>query len=173
MLLVLVFNFIGYKFLIQYLENQSTVLANKKIETFNYAEGDLVEVTVPLQMPYYNDSRQEIIEGEIIFGGITYNYVKRQVKNNILHIWCLPNFQKTKLDKLNRTIAKSSDNANSSDATTSLSISKILDTDYEVPTSFSINSNPIGYVSVDYLITNIECKSLFTPQKTIKPPSLV
>jgi hypothetical protein len=171
MLLILVFNFIGYKFLIQYLENKSSVAIDKIIASTSYKEEDLVEVTVPLQMPYYSDSRQEFINGEINFGGVHYNYVKRQVKNNVLHIWCLPNLQKTKLKQLNETIAKSS-NSKDAESKTLLSIYKLLDTDYEMPFNTYSKVNITAKTSTKFSVQNISCKSLFTPQKTIKPPSV-
>lgn len=173
MLLILVFNFVGYKFVLQYLEQRSIQALNQNIDSSNYNERDLVEVTIPLQMPYYSDSKQEHIQGELSFGGMNYNYVKRQVINNILHIWCLPNVQKTKLQKLNQNVAKSVANNKNQDSKQSFSITKSLDNDYEAPLNFGFLKEYIVSQTITIPVSNFDCKSLFIPQKTVKPPNTI
>jgi hypothetical protein len=53
---------------------------------------------VPLHLPYYNSSgTTERVDGEIEIDGTHYNYVKRQVSNDTLYLYCIPNTAKTKL----------------------------------------------------------------------------
>ena len=63
-----------------------------------YNTGDLVQIKIPLHLPYYTSQTDfERIEGEVTYRGVYYNYVKRKVANDTLYILCLPNEAKSKL----------------------------------------------------------------------------
>jgi hypothetical protein len=63
-----------------------------------YNDEDLIEVKIPLNLPYMTSwSEYERVDGEIELQGIYYNYVKRKVSNDTLYLKCLPNTDKTKL----------------------------------------------------------------------------
>lgn len=72
-------------------------MLEKKIEVGNYSDEQLVEIQIPLHMPYYSDKDFEPAYGETEWNGIHYRYVKRKISNNILYLLCIPNNEKSNI----------------------------------------------------------------------------
>jgi hypothetical protein len=95
---LLVFNWYGYQLLINYFQQQATTHLQVKLDSEQYDESSLVQVRVPLNMPYITDWDQfEKYEGETEINGIHYKYVKRKIEKGELVLLCIPNQQKTSL----------------------------------------------------------------------------
>jgi hypothetical protein len=98
LLSVHLFNLIGYTLffrLLQQYDSKQTVI---QIDNKKYADTDLVLVKVPMLLPYSaNLAAYERYDGEIEWGGVHYNYVKRKMVNDTLYVLCLPNEHRTKL----------------------------------------------------------------------------
>lgn len=63
-----------------------------------YQEEDLIEIRVPLNLPYQTDWKEfQPYDGQIKIDGIDYRYVKRKVEKGQLVLLCLPNHTKTHL----------------------------------------------------------------------------
>jgi len=78
-----------------------------------YDESALIEIKVPMQMPYLmNQTEYERWDGEIEFSGVHYNYVKRKVYNDTLYLLCLPNERKTSLNNERTTYARNIGDSN-------------------------------------------------------------
>lgn len=78
-----------------YLQHQSDIRIETRIDDSQYDESSLIELRVPLNMPYQNRWTEfERHYGEIEIGGKHYAYVKRRVEGNVLVLKCLPNAQK-------------------------------------------------------------------------------
>jgi hypothetical protein len=72
--------------------------ATEQLDKNIYDDAALVEITIPLNMPYVsNQNNYERCDGSIELKGIHYNYVMRKINNDTLHILCIPNEQKTQL----------------------------------------------------------------------------
>ncbi len=72
----------------------------QQLDQHAYNESELVEVGIPLHLPYIQNSGAfERIDGSVENNGIHYNFVKRRIHNDTLYIMCLPNQQKTELAK--------------------------------------------------------------------------
>jgi hypothetical protein len=70
-----------------------------KIENHDFQDKNLLEIKVPLHLPYYsNQSTFHSAKGEVTFEGRIYNYVKARVMNDTLYLLCLPNNLKTELN---------------------------------------------------------------------------
>lgn len=93
----MVFNLAGYRWLFSAIEKKATANLEQKISSGNYSEEQLVEIRIPLNMPYYSDKDYENVYGETDFNGEHYRYVKRKVSDNILYLLCLPNKEKTSI----------------------------------------------------------------------------
>lgn len=108
MLLVIhLFNFAGYNLLFQYAINKSETRLIQQLDADMYDEEDLIVLKVSLHLPYYNaSSSAERVDGEIEISGTHYNYVKRQVINDTLYLYCIPNTEKTKLSQTQRDYSK-------------------------------------------------------------------
>lgn len=108
-LFILAFNFVGYRFLFSYLQNNSTAVLEKKLDKYDYNDEDLISIKTPLNLPYYSSSPDyERVSGSINIDGVYYEYVQRRVYQDTLELLCLPNDAKTKLHKASNGIAKSS-----------------------------------------------------------------
>lgn len=94
LLALLLFNTAGYRILFNILEQKATARLENKIDAGNYSEEQLVEVKIPLSMPYYSDKDYESVYGETDWNGQHYRYVKRKITDNTLYLLCLPNEEK-------------------------------------------------------------------------------
>lgn len=98
LLALMIFNFIGYRLLISVLQQKATNTIVAKIDNQNYNDADLITLTVPLSMPYIQDSKDfERKDGEISLNGKVYHYVKQKISQGNLVLMCLPDEQKTHL----------------------------------------------------------------------------
>src|SRR6476619_3080643 len=87
--------------------NRSEARLMQQLYRNNYNEQDLMVLKVPLHLPYYNSSSTtERVDGEIEISGTHYNYVKRQVSNDTLYLYCIPNTAKTNLSKAQTEFSK-------------------------------------------------------------------
>jgi hypothetical protein len=97
---VYLFNLAGYSLFTNYFIQQSDEKMVQQIDNNNIDEQQLVEIKTPVNIPYYNDSRDyERMDGQIVLNGVHYNYVKRKIQNDTLYLLCLPNIEKTALYK--------------------------------------------------------------------------
>ena len=98
LLLIFLFNWFGYRLLSDYLQHRADTRLEAQLDQQQYNEASLIEIRVPLNMPYQSiSSNFERYDGEIEFNGIHYKYVKRKVENGQLVLLCLPNETKMRL----------------------------------------------------------------------------
>jgi hypothetical protein len=92
---LLVFNWYGYRFVTNYLQNKADKQLQARIDVNDYNESQLIEIRVALNMPYQNNSSEfERHYGEIEINGNIYTYVKRKIEDGTLVLKCLPNTEK-------------------------------------------------------------------------------
>lgn len=98
LLSVLAFNWFGFQLVSQYLQNRASLRLESKLDKEEYMQRELIEIKVPMSLPYQNSYREfERCYGEIQIKGVHYTYVKRRIYNDSLVLLCLPNTEKTKL----------------------------------------------------------------------------
>lgn len=98
LLLIFLFNWFGYRLLSDYLQHRSDAQLESRLDRQQYNEANLIELRIPLNMPYQNGTSDfERYDGEIEYNGIHYKYVKRKVANGELVLLCLPNENRMKL----------------------------------------------------------------------------
>ena len=98
MLIVYLFNLAGYNFLFHYYIQQSDKLISQRADIDDFSTASLIEVKVKLNLPYITDwSDYQRYDGQVEVNGVHYNYVKRKISQDTLHLLCLPNETKTKL----------------------------------------------------------------------------
>jgi hypothetical protein len=92
LLIIFLFNWFGYRLLSDYLQHQADTRLESQLDQHQYDEASLIEIRVPLNMPYQSISSDfERYDGEIEFNGIHYKYVKRKIDKGELVLLCLPN----------------------------------------------------------------------------------
>jgi hypothetical protein len=98
LLIIFLFNWFGYRLLSDYLQHRADTQLEVQLDQQQYNEASLIEIRVPLNMPYQSiSSNFERYDGEIEFNGIHYKYVKRKVENGELVLLCLPNENRMRL----------------------------------------------------------------------------
>ncbi|MEP6514524.1 MAG: hypothetical protein ABJA79_11685 [Parafilimonas sp.] len=106
-LLILTFNFCGYRLIISLLENKADSNLEASIDNKDYDESELVEMRTSLNMPYQDRHTEfERHYGEITIDGQVYNYVERKIDGNVLVLKCIANTQKQQLKEKADDITK-------------------------------------------------------------------
>ena len=99
MLLVLLFNLVGYRLLINEMQDSMSVALERKVDRNEFDDHELITIKTKLNLPYYNSSPEfERVYGSININGVDYEYVKRRVYKDTLELLCLPNETKTRLE---------------------------------------------------------------------------
>ncbi len=100
LLAVHLFNLAGYSIFFRYLQQRSSEQTLQHIERGAYSDDELVLVKVPVLLPYSaNWKDYERYDGEIEWGGVHYNYVKRKITDDTLYVLCLPDKKRTELNE--------------------------------------------------------------------------
>lgn len=104
---LLIFNWYGYRLLINYVEKEATTHLQAKLDNDQYDESSLIQIRVPLNTPYIADwDNFEKYEGETEINGVHYKYVKRKIEKGELVLLCIPNQQKTTLQTAKQNFFK-------------------------------------------------------------------
>ncbi|MES1217854.1 MAG: hypothetical protein ABUT20_20275 [Bacteroidota bacterium] len=94
------FNLAGYNLFFQYSINKADEKIIAQLDNNQYDDNQLVEVKIRLNLPYMSDGAgYERYDGDVEFGGVHYNYVKRKISQDTLYVLCIPNQSKTQLFK--------------------------------------------------------------------------
>jgi hypothetical protein len=175
LLAILLFYTAGYRMLFSIMENNASAKLEKQINSGKYNEDELVEVRIPLSMPYYSDKEFESVSGETDWNGNHYQYVKRKVEGNTLVLLCLPNFEKNTIAAVENDLTK-----NLSDLSTSTPAGqkqapatiKIKLSDFDSYTvDFSLNQ--LTAAKQEHSIANDRMNTLFTPLTPAQPPETI
>jgi hypothetical protein len=99
LLALLLFNWCGYRWVINIVQQSADTKLEAKLDRNEYDEDQLIEIKVPVSMPYQTDWAEfERYDGEIEVNGIHYKYVKRKVQDGQLVLKCIPNQAKQRLE---------------------------------------------------------------------------
>ena len=75
---LLFFNWYGYRLITDYMQQRSDAQLEARLDQNDYDESQLIELRVPLNLPYHNDWTEfERYDGEVEIEGVHYKYVKR------------------------------------------------------------------------------------------------
>jgi len=125
LLSVHLFNLTGYSLLFQCMMNNADTQMVHRLDNNKYNDKDLVEVKLPLNMPYLTTAKDFVrIDGTIELDGVQYNYVKRKVAGDTLYLLCLPNFLKTQLHNEKTDFAKAAADVPNSNKSPETSLAK-------------------------------------------------
>lgn len=87
---VLLYNWFGYQALCYWMQQQATQQMESRLDRHQYKETDLVEIRIPLYLPYISSTTAfERCDGQIELNGKHYAYVKRRVQNDSLVLLCV------------------------------------------------------------------------------------
>lgn len=137
LLLLFLFNLVGYRLWFNYAQQQSDVLLEASLDKHQYNDAELISIKVPLSMPYQvMQSNYERVNGEVKLDGKIYKYVKRRVVNGELELLCLPDQNKMRLQTAKNDFFKttndiSADNNGKKSDNSKAGIFKNITSDYE------------------------------------------
>jgi len=80
-----------------YMEDKATARLEQKIDAGQYRDDQLLEIKIPISVPYYTTTKFETYYGETQFNGEHYRYVKRKISGDTLYLLCLPHTEKDNL----------------------------------------------------------------------------
>ena len=111
LLLVLVFNMIGYRAWFYFAEQQSDAVLESRLDQNKYSENELISLSIPLYNPYQLEQKSfERVNGEISYQGTTFKFVKRKISQGNLILLCIPNTGKMLLKKAKSDFANEANN---------------------------------------------------------------
>lgn len=92
---LLLFNWVGYRALHAYLQDQAIRRLEAKIDKDQYLPDQLLHLRIPTtHLSYYTQQNEfERISGRIDVNGVPYQYVARRIVNDSAEYLCLPNQQ--------------------------------------------------------------------------------
>ena len=171
LLCLMFFNLVGYRWFFSVIENNATTKLEQKISTGNYNEDQLVEIKIPLNMPYYSDKDYEEVYGETDWNGEHYRYVKRKVSGNTLYLLCLPDKENTSIAKVKNDYTKAVNDvpANKQGSQQKNNFIKLLTSEFRVHET-EINDNGFSSLSLQFINRNSAVKDLFYPLTETQPP---
>lgn len=77
------------------MQKKADIQLEAKLDKNDYQETDLIEISVPLNLPYQTDQADfERVDGEIEMDGTLYKYVKRKIERGHLVLKCIPHHKK-------------------------------------------------------------------------------
>jgi|SRR5450432_1399745 len=99
LLILLLFNWFGYRVLISMIEDKANARLAAELDANKYDESQLVSLKIPIKyISYYSSSTTfERIDGQIEINAIQYEYVKRRIYKDSLEVLCIPNHEAMKL----------------------------------------------------------------------------
>jgi len=171
LLSLMIFNLAGYRWLFSAIEKNATADLEQKIAAGKYSDEQLVEIRIPLNMPYYTDKDYETVYGETDWNGEHYRYVKRKVSENTLYLLCLPNKEKTSIVKVKNEFTKTVNDipGNEQGSPQKSSLIKLLTAEFRVNES-TIDINNYSISSLSFVSRNADAKDLFIPLTDAQPP---
>ena len=93
---ILLFNWVGFRFVSSFMEQQAEVVLESQLDKNNYDESQLISIKIPAatQLSYYAQAKQfDRVDGKVEVNGVPYQYVKRRLINDSLEYLCIPNQQ--------------------------------------------------------------------------------
>jgi hypothetical protein len=172
---IFLFNIIGYKWVFSYLEGKATQRLEAKIDAGQYSEAQLLEIKIPLQIPYYTDRKYEACYGETQFNGEHYRYVKRKVSGDTLYLLCLPHTEKDNITAAKKDFIKSVNDIQNNNTPQKqgqpsfikLMLSEFLQQEKVNDLGLQLTGLQKSHAQDSYLI------SQFDPQAVAQPPEMI
>lgn len=99
LLFIYLLSLVGNSLFIEYLIVKNQYEQVTKIDNGTFENIQLVEIKIPLRLPYYSSSvKYERFYGQVNIKGHHYNYVQRKVLNDTVYLLCLPDYNRNSLE---------------------------------------------------------------------------
>jgi hypothetical protein len=177
LLTLLLFNWVGYRLVTSLLQQQADIELQSTVEQNRYNNEDLVEIRVPLNLPYQTDWKEfQSYDGKIQVDGVDYRYVKRKVEKGQLVLLCIPNHSKTHLttarDRFFMLVNDLQHNGHSKTDSKQAHTVKSPVTEYWNDISLFNVSPCLDFKQIEYNERQVDCLHGFA-SALIKPPGVI
>lgn len=170
---IFLFNTIGYKWVFIYLENKATQRLEAKIDAGQYSDNQLVEIKIPLRIPYYASTQYEPFYGETQFNGKHFRYVKRKVSGDTVYFLCIPHIEKNNIAAAKSDFIKSvNDTQNNSPQKEQPTYVKLLLSEFLTEEKINNDSPELTSFQKVYCF-NSNFITQFDPQTAAQPPETI
>jgi hypothetical protein len=157
------------------MEDRATSRLEQKIDAGQYSDDQLLEIKIPISVPYYTNTKFETYYGETQFHGEHYRYVKRKISGDTLYLLCLPHTEKDNIAVAKKGFIKSVNDSQSSNTPQKQgqpSLVKIMLSDYFQQEK--INDCTLQITAFQKLHSfNSQLISQFDPQTVAQPPEFL
>jgi len=162
---------VGYRWYFSVIENKATAKLEQKISAGKYNEAQLVEIRIPLNMPYYSDKEYEEVYGETDWNGEHYRYVKRKVSGNTLYLLCIPDIENTSIAKVKSEFTKSVNDvpANKKGSQQKNTFIKLMNSEFQTNETV-VDENIFSTGTLSFINKNVDAKDLFISLTEAQPP---
>lgn len=172
LLAIFAFNTVGYRLFFNVLESTTDKAFTAKLDLGNYKSEDLVEVKVPINMPYQvSTTAFERVDGEINVNGQVYKYVMRKVQADTMTLLCIPHYEKTALQNKANEFAGKVNDLPGNDNNKKAEAFKMLTADFDIIESLSF-AGIQTIQAVSNLYRNIRLSRIFIPENGQPPEEL-
>jgi hypothetical protein len=115
LVVVFLFNVIGYYGIYVAMLSQARTALNEKIDNDQYTEDQTVTIKIPLALPYpVQQDEFQRLQGDFEHQGEFYKLVKQKYLNDTLYVVCIKNVEEKKATKVFSDLAKLSTDQSSS-----------------------------------------------------------
>jgi hypothetical protein len=99
---LLLFNWIGYRLWISFLQDEATVQLESRLDQNNFDKSQLISIKVQAAhlSSYANTGSYERTNGELEIKGVLYKYVAKRLFNDTLEFLCMPDGMAMKLQSV-------------------------------------------------------------------------
>ena len=100
LLLLLLFNWLGYSLLSSYFEERADARLEASLDNDCFDSTSLISIKIPAEhLSYYNASPEfQRLKGEIEVHGVLYKYVGKRLYNDSVELLCIPNIEVMSLE---------------------------------------------------------------------------
>ncbi|MBG9375402.1 hypothetical protein I5907_04100 [Panacibacter sp. DH6] len=171
LLAIFAFNTVGYRLFFNMLESTTDAAFTAQLDHGNYDSKDLVEVKVPINMPYQVATPAfERVDGEINVNGQVYKYVMRKVQADTMTLLCLPHYEKTALQNKATEFAGKVNDLPTNDTNKKAEAFKMLTADFDITENLSLAGLQTSQ-AVSNLYRNAGLSRTFIPENG-QPPEV-
>lgn len=168
LILLLLFNTVGYYGLFLSLKYRHKQEMIKKFDAEEYYNLEPVILKIPLSIPYaYNSDEFERVDGEFEYQGEFYRMVKQRLSQDTLFVVCIKDHKQQRMDQLADNYARTLSERPSEDRSgSSLTLTFIKD---YLCHSFSVGQASLGWEQDIVVLTTFPvfnptyCPSIFLP----------
>jgi hypothetical protein len=173
MLLLFLFNVVGYYLFFLGLRYQANVVMNQRLETADYKVDETITFKVPITVPYYADSKDyERVNGSFEHHGEFFKFVKQKLERDTLYIVCIKDRREKQIfNAMTDFVKLSNDLPSSSQHTLKLLGSLIKDF---VPTpSVNTHAGQGSYLALNFIPVQFNLLANDLPVLSPPPDQLV